>query len=201
MPDGSPTLTPVLRLTLIVEGTLLALALGIGELTGHSLRGVLHLERAGSALILGVVATLPLLACLWWTLKSRLRALVGLRRTVLELIIPLFEGATSLHLALISLAAGVAEEALFRGLLLPVVQEWTSAITALVLTSLLFGAAHLVTRTYGLLAALIGGYLGALFLVSGSLLTPIVVHTLYDYIALEMLLAEHLARARASSDP
>ena len=58
----------------------------------------------------------------------------------------------------------------------------------LLLASLLFGLAHCVTWTYGGLAFLVGGYLGCLYIWSGSLLVPIVPHAAYDFFALVYLL-------------
>ena len=54
--------------------------------------------------------------------------------------------------------------------------------------SLLFGLAHFLTVSYAMLASLVGLYLGVLLLLSGNLLVPIVVHALYDLIALIVLI-------------
>jgi membrane protease YdiL (CAAX protease family) len=48
----------------------------------------------------------------------------------------------------------------------------------------LFGLLHLVTPTYAVLAALMGGYLGWLYVRTGNLLVAIIVHALYDFFAL-----------------
>ena len=58
---------------------------------------------------------------------------------------------------------------------------------AVLVTSTLFGLAHLVTPTYAVLAGLIGIYFGVLAVVTDSLLVPIVAHALYDYAALTYL--------------
>ena len=50
--------------------------------------------------------------------------------------------------------------------------------------SVLFGLGHMVTPTYAVLAGLIGLYLGALSMVFGNLLQVVVVHSLYDFVAL-----------------
>ena len=57
-------------------------------------------------------------------------------------------------------------------------------IVALVLASGLFGACHLLTWTYAILAALIGAYLGLLWIWTGNLLTPMITHAVYDFAAL-----------------
>ena len=55
---------------------------------------------------------------------------------------------------------------------------------ALVLASVVFGAAHLLTWTYAIIAAFIGAYLGLLWIWTGNLLTPMITHAVYDFVAL-----------------
>ena len=55
---------------------------------------------------------------------------------------------------------------------------------ALVMASLLFGAFHLLTWTYAIIAAFIGAYLGLLWIWTGNLLTPMITHAVYDLAAL-----------------
>ena len=57
----------------------------------------------------------------------------------------------------------------------------------LLAAAFLFGLLHLLTPVYGLMAALIGLYLGWLWMASGNLLVPITVHAAYDFIALVYL--------------
>ena len=52
------------------------------------------------------------------------------------------------------------------------------------MTSLLFGLLHALTVMYFLIATAIGVYLGWLYQSSEQLLVPIVVHWLYDAVAL-----------------
>ena len=53
---------------------------------------------------------------------------------------------------------------------------------------LLFGLMHFVTRTYALLAALMGAYLGLVWYWTGNLLTVVLMHALYDFLVLLYLL-------------
>ena len=55
------------------------------------------------------------------------------------------------------------------------------------LASAVFGLFHLVTPTYALLATIVGVYLGVCFAVTDNLLTVIVAHALYDFVALVYL--------------
>ena len=59
---------------------------------------------------------------------------------------------------------------------------------ALSVASVLFGLGHLITPVYAVLAAVIGFYLGALFLATDNLLIAIVAHGLYDFVALLYLI-------------
>ncbi len=80
------------------------------------------------------------------------------------------------HILPISIAAGVGEEILFRGVLQPRL--------GLVFTSVLFGILHPFTLVYAVLAGFLGAYLGWLQLKTGNLAVPVVVHALYDLAAL-----------------
>jgi membrane protease YdiL (CAAX protease family) len=52
----------------------------------------------------------------------------------------------------------------------------------------LFGLRHPISVPYMVMAAFLGLYLGTVWIVSGNLLTVIVVHTLYDFAALSYLI-------------
>ena len=59
---------------------------------------------------------------------------------------------------------------------------------AMVTVGIMFGALHAVNAAYAVLAAVMGVYLGWLFLATGNLAVPIVTHGLYDFMALMYLL-------------
>jgi uncharacterized protein len=91
------------------------------------------------------------------------------------------------ELALLSLLAGIGEEAFFRGVLQSWLESRHSTPFALAVASAAFGAAHWLTSTYAFLAMLVGLYLGWLLFLSGNLLVPIMTHALYDLVALCIL--------------
>ena len=167
------------------EAALLLVALGLGRLSGVPAFEALRFDTAGLAA--GLAATLPLLTALAWCLRTRWPPIAGLMRVVDESVAPLFRGSGVAGLALLALLAGVAEEALFRGVL----QSWLSTRmphwAALVLAGGVFGALHWITATYALLAALAGAWFGLLLLLTGNLLSPIVAHAAYDLVALLLL--------------
>jgi membrane protease YdiL (CAAX protease family) len=57
---------------------------------------------------------------------------------------------------------------------------------------------HLVTKTYAVIATLIGAYLGVLWLATENLLAPITTHAVYDFVALVYFLRAHVRQHRAA---
>ena len=101
---------------------------------------------------------------------------------------PILAGCSWPDLALISLAAGVGEEMLFRGVFQGVLDRWLGPGPGWGAASLLFGLLHPITPGYIVIAALMGAYLGGLWWFNGNLLTVMVAHALYDFIGLVLLL-------------
>lgn len=91
---------------------------------------------------------------------------------------------------IVSVTAGVCEELAYRGFLtaviaalLPVAPVWVCAL----LGAVAFGFAHLYQGAIGLVSTLlIGLVLAGLYVVSGSLLAPVVVHALIDLRAIPL---------------
>ena len=100
-------------------------------------------------------------------------------------------------MVLVSALAGIGEELLFRGVIQDGLNLHFSTAASLIIASLLFGLAHAVTPAYFIIASLMGLYLGWLYLHTGNLLIPIIVHGLYDWIAIRFYLWN---RNRRSSD-
>lgn len=102
----------------------------------------------------------------------------------------------------LSVTAGICEEILFRGFLLFYLQEvfGTALWVAVAVSSLIFGLCHIYQ---GVLAVLTTGAFGAamaiLYLFSGSLILPIIVHALLDLRVL-LLYRPDRGRTRAASE-
>lgn len=96
----------------------------------------------------------------------------------------------------VAISAGVCEEIIYRGYLLRYLQAspWGFPLGwSLLASSAVFGLAHLGQGVKGLLAtAFIGLILGGLYIGTGSLLFPILVHALIDLRALFMALLRKL---------
>lgn len=177
---------------ILFEASLILIAWGIGYLVKIPVWQAVSFTWL--ALIWGILATVPLLAGLVWTTHTRSPKVVELRHFVQTHLMPLFAGCAFWELALIALLAGVGEELLFRGLLQHGLIALTSLWPGLLIASLIFGLLHAITRLYAILAALMGLYLGWLFIFFDNLLVPILVHALYDFVALIYLVRLHSGR-------
>lgn len=110
------------------------------------------------------------------------------------------------ELVVISVCAGIGEELLFRGWMLP----WLAGsaggdptqlefVLALVASSVAFGLMHPITKLYVVLAALMGVYFGVLMLWSGNLLVPIAAHATYDAVQLILTARQSDAESQVGS--
>ncbi|MDA2923951.1 CPBP family intramembrane metalloprotease [Acidobacteria bacterium AH-259-L09] len=149
----------------------------------------------------GLVATCPPLLALLWCIRSQWGPFHRLLREVEETLVPLFAGCSDFELALISILAGFGEEALFRGAIQTTLANLFNPWLALAVASTLFGLAHFITPTYAALASLIGLYLGWLSMVYNNLLLAIIVHALYDFVALMYLVRKYKARHEDEPPP
>ena len=176
---------------LLFESSLGLAALVVGGLVGFPLEAMGVAPQsprisAPTAVGVGLLAAAPLLVGLVLFDRWPPTVLRSFRDQVIGQLVPLFRTLKVVDLALISVAAGVGEELLFRGLIQRGIEFLLggSAAVALPVASLLFGLCHYLNATYVLLAGLVGLYLGALLLATDQLLTPIVTHAAYDFAAL-----------------
>ena len=143
-----------------------------------------RLEISAEVIGRGAVCCLPMLALFFVSVNSSWRPLVRLRKLVEGLLHGVLVDCHWIELALISMAAGLGEEILFRGALQPWFTRLTNPVLALVIVGLLFGAAHAVSKVYFVIATLIGFYLGWMSVAYDDLVAPIITHALYDFLAL-----------------
>ena len=171
-----------LRLALSGEAGLLLLAWGLSRWLQLTPFSYFHPDPAG--LLWGLVGVLPLLAGLAWMLSSSWRPVRQLVALVVEHFGGMLAGQSVGGLAALATVAGVSEEVLFRGVVQPGLARSMPAGLALLGTSLLFGLVHFASRSYAILATIMGLYLGILFQLTGNLLAPVVAHAVYDFAAL-----------------
>jgi membrane protease YdiL (CAAX protease family) len=110
-----------------------------------------------------------------------------LREQVEWLISEMFPNGGIAQFAMVAVLAGVGEELLFRGALQTMLSNWTTPVIGLVITSLLFGLAHALSRLYFAFAVAVGAFLGWMTLKYNDLAAPMVAHGLYDFLALAYL--------------
>lgn len=197
MSNTRATCGRIVRMAVTFEGGLLALALGLGWWAGRP--PFARMAPEWHATLLGMVATGPPLLGMWWCARSSWEPLRRLRQEVWEKIVPLFAECSLLELGLVAVTAGLAEEALFRGVLQIALADRLGPFGALLLASALFGLCHLLTPTYAVIAALLGLYLGGLMILSGNLLPAVLVHAGYDLVALLYLI--RIPRVRQAPPP
>ena len=178
-----PTPSPdFFRLAITGEAGLLLLAWALARWLD-----VTPWEPAGSLVAgvgWGILAALPLLVALRWMLSTRMAPIRRLVALVEEQLAPLLLPLSAWQLGALAVVAGISEETLFRGVLQAALGRLLSPAGGLLVASGLFGLAHFASRTYAAVAALMGLYLGLLFLVQKTLVAPVVTHALYDLAAL-----------------
>lgn len=175
----------ILLLAILVEGSLLVLAILIGDWLGIPLG--FRLMGQPIDLAYGVLATGPMMLLLVVCLKSTWGPMGELREAVGQGVEPIARHCTMSDLLLIAALAGLGEEAIFRGIMQPALSDRHGPLIALLLTSLAFGLLHPITWLYIIFASLIGLYLGLITQWSGNIVAATVAHGLYDLIALALL--------------
>ena len=180
-----PRQSRLLALALLFEGGLVLLAWGLGQLLGRPIIAKMRCDAEAFAVGLGI--TLPMLAgfaiCARWPIGP----LEKIKQFSDEVIYPLFAPCSLFELALLSALAGIGEEALFRGVLQGLLDEWLGPVAAILIASMVFGFLHFITLTYAILAMLLGIYLGSWLLATDNLVPVMLAHGLYDFLALVWL--------------
>ena len=164
-------------LALAGEGTLVVLALAWARWRGLPLEP----GSVATGVVLGVVAAggLALTNLFLLCYAPAVGPVESMRRLYVEVFKPLFGGVGLGSILAISVAAGLGEELLFRGVLQPEL--------GLVTASVLFGMAHMGgsgTFAFGCWAGVMGAALGGLAIWTDGLTAPIVAHTVYDAAAM-----------------
>jgi membrane protease YdiL (CAAX protease family) len=166
----------------IFEGALILVAWLIAALIDVPLFSDFHWD--GLDALKGVAAAIPPVFLFVWSLSSEWRPLIRIRDALETFARPMFGGWSMVQILTLSLIAGIAEEVLFRSVVQGGLSGPAGAIGALLIASVLFGIAHMVTLGYAVIAGLMSVYIGWLWMQGGNLLIPITTHAVYDFIAL-----------------
>lgn len=112
----------------------------------------------------------------------------GIRQMTDERFREFFESRSALQIAIFCMCVSVGEEFLFRSWLLAGLCTLGFApLPALAVSSSIFGVLHAYTALYMVLATLAGFLFGTMFLTTGSVLQPLIVHFLYDFLTLMIM--------------
>ena len=148
---------------------------------------------------IGTIWSLPLLVSLAFVLviDERLEFVREVKEMFTESVIPQVASGGANGILLLSLGAGIGEEALFRGFLMPLisnsaiqngfVNEDLAANVSLCTTSIIFGLLHAITPAYQIWATIAGFLFGYEYMNDG-LGTAMFTHAFYDFIAFAFII-------------
>ncbi len=186
----NPTPSPqkFFKTACLFEGSLVIVAIILGWIA--DINPFQHLRFTESALIHGILGTLPVFLFFMTLQYTNLQSIARIRRLLLETIAPAMKDYGWADLLVLAAIAGFTEELLFRGVIQPWLENSWGFNAALIISNLILGLVHAVTFIYAVLAFLIGIYLGIFLDYGGerNLLTPIIIHGLYDFLAFIVIL-------------
>jgi uncharacterized protein len=184
--DEPPGHGVVIIFAVFFEAGLAPFSLLLGWLLGHP--PLDQFVWSGADALRGAAAAMPLIAMFLAMLRWPVGPLAKVKEFCEKEIVPLFDESDWSELALISLSAGVGEEMLFRGVLQSSLMDWLGVGWGVTLASILFGVLHPISIYYIIIAGFLGLYLGGIWIYNGNLLTVMVTHALYDFVALGYLI-------------
>jgi membrane protease YdiL (CAAX protease family) len=148
-----------------------------------------------TAIAFGLIGTAPLFLMFLALEKVQGESVVNIRKLLLNTLGPGLHRYHWTDLLILAAIAGVSEELLFRGVIQPWIETSWGISAGLILSNIVFGLVHAVTPLYAVLAALVGIYLGLSLDYGGerNLLTPIIIHGFYDFLAFVALMRAYRA--------
>jgi membrane protease YdiL (CAAX protease family) len=171
-----------------MEGAALAAALLLAELFGFDFFPLTeNVLRDILISIPGAFFPLCVFICSLSGRAENIPFIRSLRKTMITEVRVIFLSLRFIDIFIISLAAGFAEEMLFRGIFQVKFGIVMASILGIVMASILFGLVHFITPAYVVVTVLMGFYIGFFYLLFGSLLIPILLHFVYDLGALTYL--------------
>jgi hypothetical protein len=167
--------------TLMVEGGILVIAILLGWWRDVPFWQDVH--YIPFHILLGIGFGVPLLGCIFVLLKLPWKVLDQMHKDF-ELVVTLFKNATVFDLLLVSIMAGICEEALFRGFFQLWIGQSLSPPVTIFIVAILFGLAHCISKIYVVLTLIISLFLSIQLHYFDNLLVPILTHAAYDFFAL-----------------
>lgn len=191
MQNSSPKPDSFFRIACYFEAALIVVAVMIGWLTDVDPFADLVFDE--QAFGHGILLTLPLLLIFFAMQQLPYKPFRQIRTLLLETLGARLYYCHWTDLLILASIAGFSEEILFRGALQPWLENVTGVSAGLLISNVIFALVHAVTPLYALLAMLMGLYLG-LSLDYGeerNLLTPIIIHGFYDFVAFIAILRDY----------
>jgi membrane protease YdiL (CAAX protease family) len=163
------------------EASLILVALVLGWIADINPFANLYFSEA--AFLYGIIGTVPMIVFFYLAERRLEEPFRKIRRLLLETLGPSLHRRHWADLLMLAAIAGSSEEILFRGVIQPWLESALGMRAGLVGCNVLFGLAHALTPLYTVLAFLIGIYLSLSMDYGGerNLLTPAVIHALYDF--------------------
>ncbi|MBM4208578.1 MAG: CPBP family intramembrane metalloprotease [Gammaproteobacteria bacterium] len=177
----------------LFEAGLIVVAIVLGWLTG--INPFADLYFSNSAFLYGVIGTIPLFIMFLALERINAESVAAIRRFLLETLGPALHRYDWSDLFILAAIAGISEEVLFRGVLQPWLESYWGALGGLIGSNIVFGLVHAITPLYLVLATVVGIYLGLVLDYGGerALLTPVLIHWLYDFLAFMALMRSYRA--------
>lgn len=191
MPNSNSPPDSFFRVACYFEAALTLLAMLLGWLL--DVNPFANLAFDEQSLAIGILLTLPLLLLFFAMQQLPYKPLQQIRDMLQVTLGARLNRCHWTDLLILAGIAGFSEEALFRGMLQPWLEDTTGITAGLIISNIVFALVHAVTPLYALLAMLMGLYLGLSLDYGGerNLLTPIVIHGLYDFIAFIVILRDY----------
>jgi len=176
------------------EGSLILVAVVLGWIA--DIDPFEHFHFSENALLYGLFGTLPLFLIFLAMEQMPFPSVQNIRQLLIDTLAPSLYRHHWADLFILAVIAGVSEEVLFRGVIQPWMENSWGMTAGLIASNILFGLVHAITPLYAVLAASIGIYLG-LFLDYGgerNLMTPIVIHSVYDFLAFLVIMKTYRSK-------
>jgi len=176
------------------EASLILVAMILGWFSGVNPFGNLHFSE--TAIAYGLLGTAPLFLMYLALQHIQVESVVKIRKLLLETLGPGLQPYHWTDLFILAAIAGISEEIVFRGVIQPWMESSWGIMAALIGSNIVFGLAHALTPLYAVLAAFVGIYLGLSLDFGGerNLLTPVIIHGLYDFLAFIALIRAYRAK-------
>lgn len=177
----------------LFEAALVIVAIVLGWVADINPFANLHYSAA--AVFYGTGGTIPLFLLFLTLEQMNFESVTNIRNMLMQSLLPGLRHCDWADLFILSAIAGVSEELLFRGVLQPWLESAWGMNVGLIGSNLVFGLVHAITPLYTVLAAVVGIYLGLALDYGGerNLLTPIIIHGLYDFLALSAMMRTYRA--------